>query len=132
MHIFQKTFCLFVLFGSLSVVGQSGTICPLPISAHVTTESPDGKGWLQSGCMPVTLASARQQFASCLTAAGWHFVHSIPIEPQNNRILFLWRREGKDLTMMLWRIDVGTTGFSWGVGARGQQTTPRQAGRKEK
>ncbi len=87
----------------------------LPVAATVTGRGADEKGWRESGVMTVPFPAARQSFISSVSAYGWRCVHSIPMGG-NDRVLVLWRRGDEDLTVMLWRIDVNRTGFSWGLG----------------
>ena len=87
----------------------------LPVGAIETSASPDGRGWLKTGVIPVTFVSARQQFASAIKVAGWRCVHSIPIGGADDKTIVSWRRGRQELTVMLWRIAVDRTGFSWGL-----------------
>lgn len=87
----------------------------LPVEAVATEASPDGKGWTRNGVIPVTFVAARQRFEAAIRAYGWSCVHSIPLGDANDKVLVSWRRGRQELTVMLWRIDVDVTGFSWGL-----------------
>lgn len=87
----------------------------MPVGARVLSHGRDFKGWQESGEIGVTFAAARSQFLSCVAASGWRLRHTIPMGEKNDRAIITWRRGGRELTIMLWRIDVDRTGFSWGV-----------------
>lgn len=92
---------------------DSPFICPL--SARVTETSKDGKGWQAQGIANVSFVAAEGQFKSALAQSGWRFQHRVQLTKMNTRALYNWSRGGRTVTLMLWRIDVGKTGFSWGV-----------------
>ena len=100
--------------------GQGG-IVPLPVSARQLDGGQDGGGWQEQGFLPVTFVHAEGQFKSLMAQRGWRFLHSVPIAPGNTRTLYAWRRGNQEVTLMLWRIDVGKTGFSWGVSSAKRQ-----------
>lgn len=85
----------------------------LPICAVVTEAA--GSGWRQNGQMPVTFQAARQQLAAAVRSGGWACQHTIPLGDKSDRVLTKWRKGNRNLTMMVWRIDVDRSGFSWGV-----------------
>ena len=90
-------------------------VLPLPVSARPQGGGQKGGGWQEQGMLPVTFVHAEGQFKSLMAQRGWRFLHSVPITPGNTRTLYAWRRGNQETTLMLWRIDVGKTGYSWGV-----------------
>ena len=98
----------------------------LPVGAVATETGPDGKGWTQNGIIPVTFVAARQSFEAAIRAYGWSCVHSIPLGDSNDKVLVSWRRGCQELTLMLWRIDVDVTGFSWGLKKEGKNGEKKQ------
>lgn len=96
------------------------TLFRLPPTAYVAERSKDGKGWLEQGIVSVTFVQAEGQFRSSLARNGWRFLHAIPLAGHGGRTLYTWKRGSQELTLMLWRIDVGRTGFSWGVSKSGK------------
>lgn len=115
---------ILVLLGFLSAVLSASCggmpqsrLVQLPLSAMVTQTSEDGKGWMEQGVIGVTYVQAEGQFKSALAQSGWSFQHKVSLTGMNNRALYSWKRGGRSVTVMLWRIDVGRTGFSWGVSA---------------
>lgn len=109
-----------VLSYSPVVEAASGRMFKLPITAKIVESSIDGKGWLEHGAMAVTFVQAEGQFKSALARDGWAFQHKVPLAGLNSRALYTWKRGGRSVTLMLWRIDVGKTGFSWGVTDKGK------------
>ena len=105
---------------SLVVEAASGRMFKLPITAKIVETSIDGKGWQEQGVMTVTYVQAEGQFKSVLARDGWVFQHKVPLAGLNSRALYTWKRGGRSVTLMLWRIDVGKTGFSWGVSTEGK------------
>ncbi|MBO7482297.1 MAG: hypothetical protein J6U17_00225, partial [Kiritimatiellae bacterium] len=77
----------------------------------------DGRGWSGQGVMSVTLASAEGQMRSALARSGWSFVHRVPLAGSARGSVSAFRRGGEELTLMIWRLDVSKTGFSWGRAA---------------
>ena len=92
----------------------------MPISAKVTERSADGKGWREQGVLDVTFVQSAGQFKAALAQDGWRFLHAVPVGGANMRSLYSWKRGNQTVTLMLWRIDVGKTGFSWGVSTEGK------------
>ena len=92
----------------------------MPMTANVTETSKDGKGWQEQGFVGVTYVQAEGQFKAALSRDGWVFLHKVPLAGLNSRALYTWKRGGRSVTLMLWRIDVGKTGFSWGVSTEGK------------
>lgn len=93
----------------------------LPLGTVVSSTTPDGKGWIMSGHVDLTFVSARQRFSSAIASSGWVLKHSIALGRQNDRCIEQWSRRGDALTVMLWRIAVDRTGFSWGISKEAQK-----------
>ena len=93
----------------------------LPVGARVTATAGDGKGWSVSGEVNAPLVQARARLMSAVTAADWAFLHEIPLGKRNERRLLAFRRGAYELTVMVWRVSVDRSGFSYGLsGIRGQ------------
>lgn len=93
----------------------------LPLSARIVSASDDGKGWVEAGEMSVPYVQALASFRSELSRQGWAFVHAIPLSSDasaERRTLCLWRKGGRELTMMFMRVGVSRTTFTWGVSKR--------------
>lgn len=103
-----------------ALAGQGGVL-PHPVSARPLGGGQKGGGWQEQGSLPVTFVHAEGQFKSMMAQRGWRFLHSVPIAPGNTRTLYAWRRGNQEMTLMLWRIDVGKTGYSWGVSSAKKQ-----------
>lgn len=111
---------------SLLLVLAAGTVPAaepfrLPVGARVMSTAADGKGWSASGEVNAPLVQARARLMSAVTAADWTFLHEIPLGRRNERRLLAFRRGAYELTVMVWRVSVDRSGFSYGLsGKRGQ------------
>lgn len=105
-------------------VGPHGPSRPfaLPIAARATEQSRDGKGWLESGVMTVPFVQAEGSFKAAMAQSGWKFRHAISLSGRGRgaHTLYTWQRGGNELTLMLRRIDVSRTAFSWGLAKAGK------------
>ena len=88
----------------------------LPVRAKVVETAADGKGWRASGEIAVSFQQAQAQLVAKATAAGWVHIHTIPLG--KDRILEAWTRGGEELTLMVWRIAPGRSGFSYGLSSK--------------
>ena len=114
---------LFSFFGAMLAPLRGLAVEPfrLPVGAVVSSTTPDGKGWIMSGHVDLTFVSARQRFSTAIGSAGWMLKQSIPLGRMNDRCLELWSRQDDELTIMLWRISVDRTGFSWGISRKARK-----------
>ena len=105
-----------MLFLAAPVVAWSGARpFTLPIAARSTETSKDGKGWLESGVMRVPFVQAEASFKAAMAQRGWKRVHAVALGKGYAHTLYTWRRGGNELTLMLRRINVNRTAFSWGL-----------------
>ena len=77
------------------------------------TQAQDGKGWLGSGSLPLSFTAAKARLGTAISAAGWAHLHTI--ELSKDRVLEAWSRRDEELTVMVWRIAAGRSGFSYGI-----------------
>ena len=92
----------------------------LPIAAKALEQSKDGKGWLESGVIKVPFVQAEASFKAVLSQSGWRFRNVVTLGRANSQNLYTWHRGGNELTLMLSRIDVNRTAFSWGLSKAGK------------
>lgn len=92
----------------------------LPIAAKAAEQSKDGKGWREGGVMTVPFVQAEASFKSAMAQSGWKYLHAVALSKGNRHTLYTWRRGGNELTLMLRRIDVNKTSFSWGLAKTGK------------
>lgn len=85
----------------------------LPISAKVEKGDAAAGGWKASGTVAVSFKQARAQFAVKVAAAGWAHMHTIKL--RKDRTVEAWQRGGEELTLMIWSLEPGKSGFSYGV-----------------
>ncbi|MCQ2397452.1 MAG: hypothetical protein MJ106_07140 [Lentisphaeria bacterium] len=72
------------------------------------------KTWTNSGEMQLSFAAARVRVISKYEGAGFTLKHEISMGKRNTRCLMLWEKGDVKTIVMLWKIDVGRTGFSTG------------------
>ena len=112
---------LLILFLDVPVAAWSGARpFTLPVAAKTTETSKDGKGWLESGVMRVPFVQAEASFKSAMAQRGWKYLHAVALGKGNTHALYTWRRGGNELTLMLHRVDVNKTSFSWGLAKTGK------------
>jgi len=87
----------------------------MPVSAVITESDDSGKTWRRNGVMPVTYVSTVNQMRACLKGQGWVVKQAIPLGRKNDRTLINFENGKQKITVMLWRIDLAKTGFSWGI-----------------
>jgi len=107
---------LLLLVGFLPAQGAVKTFSlRMPVSAVITESDDSGKTWRRNGVMPVTYVSAVNQMRACLKGQGWVVKQAIPLGRKNDRTLVNFENGKQKITVMLWRIDLAKTGFSWGI-----------------
>ena len=87
----------------------------LPVAAKSVETSKDGKGWLERGVISASFVQTEASFKSAMAQSGWKYLHAVALSKGNRHTLYTWRRGGNELTLMLRRIDVNKTSFSWGL-----------------
>ena len=110
--------CSIAAFAAVPAVSRPFT---LPIAAKATNHSKDGKGWAESGIVTVPFVQAEASFKSAMAQSGWRYLHAVALAKGNQHTLYTWRRGGNELTLMLRRIDVNRTAFSWGLAKTGRK-----------
>ena len=120
MRVTFVIFSLFTVCLDATPVKAGPRLFSLPISAKVLEESKDGKGWLESGVIMVPFVQAEASFKSAMAQSGWKYRHAVALGKSNSHTLYTWHRGGRELTLMLRRIDVNRTAFSWGLAKAGK------------
>lgn len=90
----------------------------LPPAVTVSETAADGKGWQVSGTLSVSYVQAQARLTTSIAAAGWSHLHTINLS--KDRQLDAWSRGSEELTLMVWRIAPGRSGFSYGVSKGGK------------
>lgn len=114
-HFFRFIFLFVMLLAVDASVAQQPRPFVLPIAAKAVEQSKDGKGWREGGVMFVPFVQAEASFKSAMAQSGWKYLHAVALSKGNRHTLYTWRRGGSELTLMLRRIDVNKTSFSWGL-----------------
>ena len=87
----------------------------LPPGAKVA-EAADAKGWQANGTIGLSFVQAKARLGTAISNAGWSHLHTI--ELSKDRILEAWSRGAEELTVMIWRISGGRSGFSYGISGK--------------
>ncbi len=74
----------------------------------------DTATWTQSGTLPLSFVAAKNRVRAKMTAAGYTEKHEIKMGKKEDRSLILWEKDSEKIIYMLWKIDIGKTGYSWG------------------
>ena len=119
-HFFRFIFLFVMLLAVDASAAQQSRPFVLPIAAKAVEQSKDGKGWRESGVMSVTFVQAEASFKAAMAQSGWKYLHAVALSKGNRHTLYTWRRGGNELTLMLRRIDVNKTSFSWGLAKTGK------------
>ena len=90
----------------------------MPPAATVSETAADGKGWQVSGTLSISFVQAQARLVTSIAAAGWSHLHTINLG--KDRQLDAWSRGSEELTLMVWRIAPGRSGFSYGVSKGGK------------
>ena len=85
----------------------------LPPSARIAETRTDGRGWKASGEIALSFQQAQRGLAGKVAAAGWRHLHTIKMG--KDRVLEAWSRGEEELTVMVWRLAPGRSGFSYGL-----------------
>ena len=126
----QPTFYLLLAVGWLAVVcplladdaatwrivppGKTGKVLPeLPSLAVVEHRDDSGESWALEGSISGTRLVAARDFRTCFERQGWTFDKVIAIgKAGRSGNLFLWRRNGSSIFLMLRETGVATTDFT--------------------
>ena len=114
------TFLATVLRLSAVAAAAPETAAPfrLPVGAHVTAVSPDGRGWGVSGELGFPFVQAKARLLSAASASGWRHMHTIPLGRKGDRVLMAFSRGDTELTVMVSRVAIAKSSFSCGVSAK--------------
>jgi len=85
-----------------------------------------GVGWPESGEMALSFEQAKIKLGVKAQAEGWRHIHTIQLG--KDRVLEAWDRGGEEMTLMVWRIRAGYSGWSRGVTAKARAGTPAGKG----
>lgn len=115
----QKAAALFAAVFSLLATGlfavpacSQPVAFTLPPGAKVAAAS-DARGWQANGTIALSFAQAKARLGTAISGAGWSHLHTI--ELSKDRVLEAWSRGGEELTVMIWRLAPGKSGFSYGL-----------------
>lgn len=113
----KKAVCglLCVMFAAASVCAKDVSL-RLPVNAVVVSEDVTGTTWRQNAILRVTYTAAVNQLKAVIGQQGWRLKQELTLGTvASDRSLLVFARGETDITVMVWKISVGETGFSWGA-----------------
>jgi len=114
MMTYRKSGFLFlVLFPFLCVAAPA--VLRLPVNAEVVSEDISGSSWRQNCVLKVSYVATLNQLKAVIGRQGWAFRRQQDLGALNDRCLLVFAKGKTELTVMVWKIDVAETGFSWGM-----------------
>lgn len=85
-----------------------------PAGTKMMVSDSNGKGWKQSGVLPLSIIEADDWLEQYMLKKGFYKHHSVGLENRATHSLSEWRNGyGKRMMWVLWPLN-GKTGFSWG------------------
>lgn len=116
-----RTAIFFCAVCGCGLTAHAGRPFVLPLSAHVTQTSVKNGGWAEAGTIGVVFVQAEASFKSAMAQSGWKYLHAVALSKDNRHTLYTWRRGDSELTLMLRRVDVNKTSFTWGLAKIGKE-----------
>ncbi|MBQ7208185.1 MAG: hypothetical protein IJS01_10350 [Lentisphaeria bacterium] len=116
----EKVFFAALLFGMISCAGLradefSNLFDPLWLGEGPKEEL-SGKGWRQSGRLLKTFEAADSQISQLLKDRGFTVRNSSEGRKNTRRCkISLWRKNDRQIIVMLLELGIGETSFSWGL-----------------
>lgn len=86
----------------------------LPPGSTVSISDDTGAAWTQTGENDCSLLSAKSKWHASLKRQGWILENEFSPIKSADQHFSVWRRRERRIILMLWRIDSGESGFSWG------------------
>lgn len=97
----------------------------LPPGSTVSISDDTGAAWAQTGENDCSLLAAKAKWHMSLKRQGWALEREFSPAASADRSFSVWLRKKSRIILMLWRIDSGKSGFSWGGdSAAGKEARP--------
>ncbi len=104
------------LLAAFALAAASIRADPAMPDGFVATWTDDsGLAWRETGSLPQSLSNAVESVKAAMKAQGYSLRHDIFDKAFPDQRLFLFLKGDEEATIMLWRIDAGSSGLSWGV-----------------
>ena len=71
-------------------------------------------GWQEASQMKLSFAATKIRLKSRFEREGYRLKHEIDMGKHHESCLMLWERNGRQVIVMVWRMDVNQTGYSIG------------------
>ena len=83
-------------------------------------------GWTESGTLPYSYAYARSYLGHQMRKDGWTCKIGFTAGPKREQEHSVWHKGNRKMQVMIWRIDVGKTGYSKGEIIDGKRDKKRR------
>lgn len=87
----------------------------IPVGAKLTSGSVELGGWAASGVVYAPYVQARSRLIAAVSASGWRLSHEIALGKRTDKTLLSFTRGRDELTLMVTRLAVNRTAFSYGL-----------------
>jgi len=110
--------CAMIFFLCILVVlsGMADAPFVLPDNVSVVATNTTGKTWRMNGSSTNRVDGLKKQFKLNIQRSGWKFLHEMPMNKEKDRFLVAWKKGDENLILMIWPLEGGGSGFSWGIG----------------
>lgn len=92
----------------------------LPVNAEVVSEDVSGTTWRQNARLKVPYVAAVNQIKAVIGQQGWRQKQELTLGNQKDRCLLVFAQGKTEITVMIWKVGIAETGFSWGVYEKGK------------
>lgn len=102
----------------LLLMAVAVTVDP-PVGSRVVVSDDSGAAWSQTGENGCSVALARAKWYGTLTRQRWTLKDEFHPAGAPDQFFSVWTKQDSEIILMLWRIDSGNSGFSWGDSSAG-------------
>ena len=99
---------------AISLIAFLLAVRPLSAGLVLPQREPAAGSWQETRVLELSMAAARVRVSTRMEGRGFRLKHDIALDWRETRRLMLWEKGDRQIIVMLWRIDVGQTGCSWG------------------
>ena len=86
----------------------------LPPGSTVSISDDTGAAWARAGENDCSLLAAKAKWHASLKRQGWTLGNEFSPAKSADQYFSVWQKKKSRIILMLWRIDSGKSGFSWG------------------
>ncbi len=101
-------------FAGRPVPASAAAEPPLKLPLAASASKAPEKSWEFSGSVSANFVSARGQLVSWIQNQGWHPETQITLDESiSPRVILTFQKDGRELILMVWKLDTGSTGFAY-------------------